>query len=470
MKKYRISRFVKTFQYNEVVAVYHSTNMELLFFDQISAEKIIKRFKHPNDIKDRIFQSSKGTTSQDIISFLIEKQFLVPWDYDEVHVFQKQVQKLQRERFIRVMYLMLTDDCNFQCTYCFQNKDEIQDLQATRMRKDVCQAAIELLSRMNQKYPINPKREITIELYGGEPLLNFPALVVATLHTEYLIKKNRLPVNTKLAMVTNGSLVTPEIAEFIAEHQISIGVSIDGPGEIHDVYRISKNGKGTSQRAIAAYRMLQKAGAEVGISCTLTPLVVDHFTEILDFFEYELGLQNGLAFNILHYNPKIPVDKTYYKKAAECLLESFSRFRDKGIWEERMMRKAQSFAYRKIMFADCAAIGHQLVISPDGKIGICPDFIKSRRFFNNSVFDKSFDPYQNKDFQEWLRRSPLNMPQCLDCEAIAICGGGCPASAEAHYGSMWDVDQRICPHSKKALEWLIWDTYQRVKQPLQNTT
>ena len=54
------------------------------------------------------------------------------------------------------------------------------------------------------------------------------------------------------------------------------------------------------------------------------------------------------------------------------------------------------------------------------------------------------------------------MEQCYDCEAIALCGGGCPASAELRTGSRWNIDDRICPHSKLSLEWLIWDTYKNM--------
>ena len=456
MERYKISRFVKIFQRDDVVAMYHSVNMALLFLDRKIATELIRYFRDSNNISRQIL---RDTEFCDVIRFLIQEKMLIPERENEIDIFEKQIRKLQRSRFIRVMYLILSDNCNFQCTYCFQNKTELKDFSATKMTKNVCRAAIELLSRMYHKYPIGSNKELTIELYGGEPLLNFPVLVEAVRYTERFIKEGFLPSNTKLAMVTNGSLVTPEVAKFIAEHKISVGVSIDGFEEIHNVYRVSKDGRGTFAQAINAYRMLKNAGAEVGISCTLTPLVVKYFTEVLDFFEYELGLQYGLAFNILHYNPRLLVDKKYYEKAADCLIEAFLRFRDKGIWEERMMRKARAFAYREPMFADCAAIGHQLVVSPDGRVGICPDFIKSRRFFDNSVFDKSFDPYQDENFQEWSKRSPFNMPQCWDCEAIAICGGGCPASAEASYGSMWEIDRRICPHSKKALHWLIWDTY-----------
>ena len=58
------------------------------------------------------------------------------------------------------------------------------------------------------------------------------------------------------------------------------------------------------------------------------------------------------------------------------------------------------------------------------------------------------------------------MEQCFSCEAIAICGGGCPASTELKTGSRWNIDERICPHSKLFLEWMIWDTYSHSEQKI----
>jgi uncharacterized protein len=51
------------------------------------------------------------------------------------------------------------------------------------------------------------------------------------------------------------------------------------------------------------------------------------------------------------------------------------------------------------------------------------------------------------------------MEECFDCEAIAICGGGCPASVELKTGSRWNIDERICPHSKNTLYWLILESF-----------
>lgn len=62
-----------------------------------------------------------------------------------------------------------------------------------------------------------------------------------------------------------------------------------------------------------------------------------------------------------------------------------------------------------------------------------------------------------------LQISVLDMEQCFLCPALGICGGGCPASIELASGSMWEIDKRICPHSIKTLEWLIWDLYEQME-------
>ena len=55
-------------------------------------------------------------------------------------------------------------------------------------------------------------------------------------------------------------------------------------------------------------------------------------------------------------------------------------------------------------------------------------------------------------------------PLCFDCEVLGICGGGCPASAELKTGSRWNIDERICYHSKLTLEWLIWETFNKLRK------
>jgi len=84
--------------------------------------------------------------------------------------------------------------------------------------------------------------------------------------------------------------------------------------------------------------------------------------------------------------------------------------------------------------------------------------LKLRKNYHNPVSAGIFDG--------WRKRSPFFMEQCFSCEAIAICGGGCPASAELKIGSRWNINERICPHSKLFLEWMIWDIYSHSEQKI----
>lgn len=125
------------------------------------------------------------------------------------------------------------------------------------------------------------------------------------------------------------------------------------------------------------------------------------------------------------------------------------------------MRKAKAFVEGKMHIFDCAAAGgNQIVIAPDGHVGICQAFLGSREYFVSQVEDKNFDPATNPAFLEWKDRAPVNMDECLDCEGLGICGGGCPYNAFATEGSIWNLDKRFCKHTLKALDFLVWDLYE----------
>jgi uncharacterized protein len=79
-------------------------------------------------------------------------------------------------------------------------------------------------------------------------------------------------------------------------------------------------------------------------------------------------------------------------------------------------------------------------------------------FFDGVSTDFSF--HNNPTIQEWGARSPFNMPQCHDCPAVAVCGGGCAYGAKLRNGSIWSVDDRFCTHVLTTLEWMVWDLYE----------
>lgn len=450
-KNYRLSRWCKYFINENMTALLHSLSLGVVFI--------------PTKIGKRLIQTKSkipvAEFKDEVIKTLLREKLLVENIYDEMKELFAIQNYLVADVPLKMMYLLLVDFCNLRCKYCFEDTPVHNPSSKMMMNTKTSRKAVEFFAKLTTKYG---KGKRIIHLYGGEPLLNKDAIIVSIEKVAELKEKYLMPSECEVVMVTNGVLLDKKMAHFLVKNEVSIGISLDGPANLNNIYRVAKNEMDVFYKTAAAYKLLKDLGAKVGISATLTPAVVQDFDRVLDFFINELGIQDGISFNILHFNPSVTVDTAYFEKAAQCLIKGFQSFRKFGIYEERMMRKIKAFVNREVMMADCGVIGNQIVVSPDGRIGVCQDFIKPRTYFDGSIFDDKYDPVISGLFDEWKKRSPLFMEQCFDCEAVAICGGGCPASVELKTGSRWNVDERICSHSKITLQWLIWETFVKIQK------
>ena len=455
----RFSSFTKIFFNGDVVAYYHSLLGEVCFMSLDYHQLFQKAFSQKHETI--YFLESVTKEQLNILDFLVNNTFLVPETFSEYQQICDTRDRILNFPSLDIMYLLLTDSCNLCCKYCFL---ESPDAVYKNLRKPMgdmtlltaCKA-VDVFFDLTRKYSSNNRNKF-IQFYGGEPLINFSVLRGVT---EYIQKKN-MEFNEilHLVLITNATLVTDEIAKFLADNKIAVGVSLDGPRDIHDAYRMRKGIVGGTYNVVMEnIKRLRDAGVQVGISCTLTPLVMDHYEELISFLVSDVGVQDGFSFNILHYAPEVLCDEIYFEKVANGLIYSFNLLREKGIYEEKIMRRVQSYVSKTISYSDCGATGNQIVVAPNGDVGVCQDFLKSGQYFYDNVFNDLLDPFQNEIFLEWRKRSPLFMKECFDCPSLSLCGGGCPASAEIQFGNKWCIDTRICPYTKKILEWLIWDQF-----------
>lgn len=454
--KFRLSRWCHFFVIKEdVIAVFHSLSMFVAFFEKNKGEQL-KKIKENGSFK-KIDLSFLG---EDDVSLLFEEKLIISESFNELRQLYDLRESLLGNLNLDLMYLLLTDGCNMKCLYCFEDSpDKPKNFSETMMSKKVAKDSIDFFSSLTSVYGSNDGEKV-IHLYGGEPLLNFPALKSAVLRVKELKDTGALSKKTSVVLITNGLLLTEEKADFLAENNVSVGLSIDGPKHLNNIYRIAKDGEDVFSRIMDTYRIINERNINVGLSVTLTPDVVNNFSEVLSFLINDLKIKDGLTFNILHYNPRVPTYEDYFEKSADCIIQAFKSFRELNIYEERMMRKVKSFVNQEPMFADCGVVGNQIVIAPNGQVGVCQDFVKPKTYFGKSIDDVNYDPVEAGLFDEWKKRSPLFMEECFDCEALVICGGGCPASVELKTGNRWNVDKRICPHSKKTLHWLISESFQ----------
>ena len=141
------------------------------------------------------------------------------------------------------MVLNVTNQCNLSCTYCYEySEDKIVDTENGRKPKFMSEeTARQSVEFMLKEYGDNKVAHITF--FGGETLLNFPVLKKTIAYARQ--RGAELGKAVDFSLTTNGTLLKPEIIEFLAENRVGVTISIDGPREVQDKFRVFHNGAGS---------------------------------------------------------------------------------------------------------------------------------------------------------------------------------------------------------------------------------
>ena len=129
--------------------------------------------------------------------------------------------------------------------------------------------------------------QVTLAWQGGEPTL----MGLDFFRRARAAEAGRVPagIAVERTLQTNGVLLDDEWCAFLAENDYLVGLSIDGPRELHDAYRHDQGGRPVFDRVVAAARRLQKHGAEFNVLCTVNAANAGHPLEVYRFFRDELG-------------------------------------------------------------------------------------------------------------------------------------------------------------------------------------
>jgi uncharacterized protein len=172
--------------------------------------------------------------------------------------------------------------CNLDCAYCFfLDKAALYPGSKFRMSDRMLEEYIRQTIESHQAEIVN------LAWQGGEPTLmglDFYRRALA------LVEKYRRPGMSFLhTMQTNGTLLDDEWAAFFKENNFLIGISLDGPRELHDVYRLDKGGRPTFDRVMRGVRLLQKHGVEFNVLTTVNRVNGDYPLEVYHFLRDEVG-------------------------------------------------------------------------------------------------------------------------------------------------------------------------------------
>jgi uncharacterized protein len=326
--------------------------------------------------------------------------------------------------------------CNLDCAYCFfLDKEVFYPGSKFRMSDEVLERYIRQLIESHQVDQVN------IAWQGGEPTLMGLDFYRQALN---LADKHRRPGMTFLhTMQTNGTLLDDEWCQFFKEHNFLIGISIDGPRELHDVYRVDKGGASTFDKVMRGLRLLQKHGVDYNILTTVNRVNADQPLEVYRFLRDEAGT-DWMQF--------IPVVERFdadglrlYQQGStvserSVLPEQFGRFLS-TIFDEwvrndvgRVYVQTIEAAIRNwvglpssgmCVFNETCGLG--LAIEHNGDLYACDHFVEPSYLLGNIQDEHMIELVASEQQVKFGQDKRDTLPTyCLDCDVRFACHGECP--------------------------------------------
>jgi uncharacterized protein len=172
--------------------------------------------------------------------------------------------------------------CNLACEYCFYlSREQLYPGSRLRMSDQVLQAYI------RQMLACQPSPEVSLDWQGGEPTLMGLDFFKRSVELAESFQKPGQQVSYSLQ--TNGTRLDDGWCAFFKQHDFLIGLSLDGPPEMHNAYRVDKGGRGSYEQVKRAWELLQEHQVDTNILCAVHAANEAHPLEVYRFFRDELG-------------------------------------------------------------------------------------------------------------------------------------------------------------------------------------
>lgn len=327
--------------------------------------------------------------------------------------------------------------CNLDCAYCYYlEKSELYPRgERFRMSDEVLDAYV------RQMIGAQPGPAVVFNWQGGEPTLmgiDFYRRVVELQH-RYCPPEKRV-LN---ALQTNATLIDAEWAEFLCEAGFLVGVSIDGPSDVHDAYRVDKRGRPTSEAVLRGLELLLAAGVEVNVLCVVNRRNASRAVETYEFLV-------GLGVRHLQFIPLVealPGARPTHAEAAvgigvsdrSVLPDQFGAFlvriferwirRDVGrvfvqTFEENLVAAVGGQPSLCIFREEC---GQGLAVEHNGDVFSCDHFVDPAHRLGNLTATPLVELAMAPQQDAFGRAKRDSLPEyCRSCDVRRYCHGECP--------------------------------------------
>jgi uncharacterized protein len=334
-----------------------------------------------------------------------------------------------------------TWECNLACSYCF-----VEARSRASHRPIMSQGlAAWLVDALDDGLP--DAETICIHLYGGEPLLNLPA-IRGMLERTCQKPRGRF----QFAITTNGTILDPEVFQLLEAGRFQVILSLDGPSHVHDSCRRTPAGQGTHHRLMQFLRTLRsRTGCRVRGSAVIRP---GWTLAEAESYLRELGLDAIKAQAV-----RLPPDHPFALRQGEwaAYFDHLDLVGDQVIEdvEHGRMPRDDRFSSRVLQLLKgtsrtsyCAAGTTNFGVTPDGTVLPCVLLDAG-----DNALGRITDPPETwrSAGREWAA-SRMPDAACADCEAMPLCGGGCPAISPVCGRTECEVVRKNCEVARRIFD------------------
>jgi len=331
-------------------------------------------------------------------------------------------------------------DCNLRCDYCYHNN--IREQESVLMTDEILEKGVKDSLKLADK--------IVYIWHGGEPMLAGLDFYEEAIRYQ---KKHANGRHIENHIQTNATLIDDDWAKFFSKNSIRVSTSLDGPIWLHDLHRKYVSGKGSFEKTVKGVEKMKDFGQSVGIIITLNCENVKYPIQIYEELIKREKI-NGFEINNcteLGFAPSNEDLLNFYK----TLFMLWSKDGNPSIHIRIFENVIRNLLGKKANDCHFRYKGCRQFLSIDdiGNIYTCSRFVKRDVAYLGNILEKNLvDIMGQKHTEDIYERCSSIAKECLDCEWLEACGGGC--SYQRWQAGGFDVKHPLCEVRKKLFSFI----------------
>lgn len=352
---------------------------------------------------------------------------------------------------VKAMCLLVEQDCNLRCEYCFASTGDYGLGKRMHMDFETGKKALDFL--LNNS---GDRENLELDFFGGEPLMNWD--VVKQLVEYGRSKEKEYGKRLRFTITTNGMLLDEEKMDFINKEMSNVVMSIDGRKCVNDRVRKRIDGTGCYDRIMDKYKLLaEKRNYEnYYVRGTFTKYNLDFAEDVVHLYEQgfdQISVEPVVAEPSMDYaitERDLPAIFAEYERLANIILEHDKQGKHFNFFHFMLDLDQGPCAIKRLR--GCGSGNEYVAITPEGDIYPCHQFVGYEEYKMGSLNDGTFNMDMKNDF---AKAHIYTKEECKKCWAKFYCSGGCNANNFIYAGSILNAHKFSCEVQKKRLECAI---------------